>query len=131
MILIVDDHADTAALLVRLLSRIGLEAAHVGSAADAFSYLRQRGPPLPSLILLDVSMPEVDGIGCLRTLRADPAWAGVPVVMHTADFSSDRRREAMRLGASEYMVKGLTELDEFYAIVRRHNRPPPQPAPFA
>jgi len=128
LILIVDDNTDTAELLVRLLRRGGLAALHAGCAHDALEYLRgDDGPttPLPSLVILDIAMPGMDGIECLRTIRAEPKWAGVPVIMYTADFALERLHEALRLGAAGYVVKGVMGWDELLALIHQHRRAAP------
>ncbi|MGB7161060.1 MAG: response regulator [Tepidisphaeraceae bacterium] len=122
MILVVDDHPDTAELLVRLLRRSGLEAASAGRAHDALEYLRGDSRPLPSLIILDVTMPDMDGIACLRAIRAEPKWADVPVIMYTADFGLERMHEALRMGAVGYVVKGVMRWEDFLAIIHQHRR---------
>lgn len=121
MILVVDDNSDTADLLVRLLRRAGMAAVTEASGSDALAYLRDGDrAELPSLIILDVAMPEMDGIACLRTIRAEPSWANVPVIMYTADYSIDRMHEALRLGAAGYVIKGVVRWDDFLALVRQH-----------
>jgi len=123
LILIVDDNSDTAELVVRLLRRGGLEAAHASSAASAIELLHDCPPgDLPSLLILDVAMPAMNGIDCLRVIRAEPTWSALPVIMYTADFSGARMQEAMRLGAAGYVLKGATSWDDFLAVIHKHNR---------
>jgi CheY-like chemotaxis protein len=125
LILIVDDNNDIAELIVRLLRLGGLEAMHASSAAKALKLLHDCPTcDLPSLMILDVAMPGMNGIDCLRAIRAEPAWATLPVVMYTADFSVDRMQEAMRLGAAEYVIKSGAPWGEFLEMVRKHNRTP-------
>ena len=73
-------------------------------------------------------MPGMDGIECLRTIRAESKWDDVPVIMYTADFALDRLHEAIRLGAAGYVVKGVTGWDDFLAIIHQHRRPVPEGA---
>ena len=101
MILIVDDHADTAALLVRLLARIDLEAAHVGSAADAFSFLRQRGPPLPSLILLDIGMPKLNGYEACRRIREQQWGQDIVIVALTGWAPHESQPKPLKPGSAK------------------------------
>ena len=121
MILIIDDNADTADLLVRLLRHAGMTAVTQGSARGALAYLRaDERDALPCLIILDVSMPEMDGLACLGFIRAEPAWAGVPVIMYTADPCPVRMAEALRLGAAGYVLKGVAPWDDFLTLIRQH-----------
>ena len=86
-----------------------------------------RGPEaLPQLIILDIMMPGMNGIECLRRLRAEPAWAGVPVIIYSADFHFERMKQALQLGAAEYVVKGTTRWDDFLALIHRHARITPK-----
>lgn len=105
MILIVDDHADTCRLLVRLLRRNGFEARYAEGGAEALRVLRALDAK-PGLIVLDYMMPGMDGIDVLRRLRADPALSGVPVVIYSAGGDRHVREEARRLGACHWLSKG-------------------------
>jgi CheY-like chemotaxis protein len=121
LILVVDDNADTGDLLVRLLRRVGMPAVAEGSAHGALAYLSADDlDELPSLVILDVMMPAMDGIACLRAIRAEPAWEGVPVLMYTADYSVERMNEALGLGAVGYAIKGVIRWDDFLTLIRQH-----------
>jgi CheY-like chemotaxis protein len=128
LILIVDDNTDTADLLVRLLRRSGLAAHPVGGGADALDYLHNGDggqadhAALPNLVILDVMMPGMDGITCLRAIRSEWAWADLPVIMYTADFSLERMQQAMRFGAVGYIVKGTTPWTDVLALIQQHCR---------
>ena len=63
--------------------------------------------PLPSLILLDVMMPDMDGYTVLEKLRADPRVAGVPVIFVTAKDSFEDEERGLRLGAVDYVTKPI------------------------
>ena len=108
-ILVVEDEPDVRAQLCTFLRREGFsvrEAEHGRQALDAFTEER------PSLVLLDLMMPEMDGFGFLRALRADPARRDVPVVVLTAKdiTAEDRRRLAGQ--ADRVLAKGTTGLGE-------------------
>ena len=115
-VLVVDDNPDTCELLARVLRKAGHEAECDASAAAALARLR-RSPP--DLVVLDVMMPEMNGLEVLRQVRADPTLAGVTVIMFSALSDEKTRAEARRLGANGYVVKGVgwTELN---AEIRRH-----------
>jgi DNA-binding response OmpR family regulator len=67
--------------------------------------------PLPDLVLLDVMLPKLDGFEVLRRLRAAPRTRGLPVIMVTS-FSRDKdAKRGRELGANDYIVKPLMELD--------------------
>ena len=108
-ILIVEDDADMVALATRWLER----ARHkVQVASDGPAGLKlMEADPLPDLVLLDVMLPKVDGFEVLRRMRADKRTKGLPVIMVTS-FTRDKDVQRGReLGANDYIVKPLMELD--------------------
>lgn len=116
-VLIAEDHADTAALLERMLRFAGYEAVAVPTGSEALRLLTLR---VPLAIVLDCHMPDISGLEVLRIIRADPMTGQVPVIMYTANSDDDCRDEAMRLGANDFLVKGATPWDAVVAAVRRH-----------
>ena len=108
-ILIVEDDEDMVRLATHWLERAGYQVEHAadGTAAAA----RLAADPLPSLVLLDVMLPKVDGFELLRRIRAEARTRTLPVVMVTS-FSRDKDAARGReLGANDYIVKPLMEND--------------------
>jgi putative two-component system response regulator len=103
-ILVVDDSPFIVAEMEEVLRpHYEVRCAHTGAAALALA----RQPPLPALILLDLVLPDLGGLGVLARLRADPATAGIPVVFVTAaDADADIER-GLRAGAVDYITKPL------------------------
>jgi CheY-like chemotaxis protein len=98
MVVLVDDYHDSATFMVRPLQRSGLAACCYTSAQEFLAVLAAGGP-LPSLLILDNCMPGMDGAGLLRLLMRDDRWREIPVVLYTADPTSDDGddvHEAMR-----------------------------------
>jgi DNA-binding response OmpR family regulator len=120
MVLIVDDHEDTARLLARLLEMNGHEAKTVCDARRAMAALEQHKP---DVVVLDVMMPEIDGPSLLRAIRANVAFSKTPVLMYSADFSKDRQAETQRLGAQDYIVKGSVGVDEMCSRICKYDNP--------
>jgi CheY-like chemotaxis protein len=116
-ILVVDDNPDLCDVLVRLLRLSGFAAAGVDDGAAALHAVRATPP---ALVILDVSMPGMDGFEVLRELRGDPGTAAVPVVMYTALNDPSARGRALALGAQDYLVKGATTFDRLAAVVGRY-----------
>lgn len=108
-ILIIEDDPDLVALVRRWLERDGHLVEHVADGAAAIEALAWA--PLPHLVLLDVMLPKVDGFAVLQKIRAAPRTKDVPVVMMSS-FSRDRDAARGReLGANDYVVKPLMEVD--------------------
>jgi PAS domain S-box-containing protein len=100
-VLVVDDNADMRAYVAGLLAgRYRVQVAVDG--ADALD--RARADP-PALVLTDVMMPNLDGFGLLRALRADPTTADVPVVFLSARAGEEGIVEGLEAGADDYLAK--------------------------
>ncbi len=76
----------------------------------------------PDLILCDVMMPEIDGFGVLRALRADAATASIPLIFLTAKGEKADIRSGMNLGADDYLTKPIDKTDLLSAITSRFAR---------
>ena len=111
-ILVIDDDANITKMLRRALIYEGYEVAvaHDGRAGLASALER-----LPDLVILDVLMPEVDGLEVCRRLRAD--GANVPILMLTAKDAVADRVRGLELGADDYLVKPFA-LEELLARVK-------------
>jgi two-component system phosphate regulon response regulator PhoB len=108
-VLIVEDDPDVVALVKRWLERDGHQVEHAADGDAAMKALAR--DPMPQLVLLDVMLPKVDGFEVLRQIRAAPRTRALPVVMVTS-FSRDRDASRGReLGATDYVVKPLMELE--------------------
>jgi PleD family two-component response regulator len=63
-------------------------------------------------------------VECLRAIRDERRLSDVPVIMYSADFHFERMKEAMRLGAAEYVAKGTSHWDDFLLLIQKHVREP-------
>jgi PAS domain S-box-containing protein len=100
-VLFADDNADMRDYVGRLL-RQHWRVETVTDGAQALAAARRSRP---DLILTDLMMPNLDGVGLLRAVRADPALATVPVVMLSARAGEESRIEGLDAGADDYLVK--------------------------
>ena len=100
-ILIADDNADMRSYVGRLLSTRW----QVSTASDGKTALDMIRADTPDLVLSDVMMPELDGFGLLRELRADSKVRGVPVILLSARAGEDARVEGLDAGADDYLTK--------------------------
>jgi DNA-binding response OmpR family regulator len=112
--LIIDDEAATAAALSSLLQREGHAAAWAQTAADALDHLRHTSP---DLILLDLTMPRVDGLEILDALAIEPEYAHLRVAVFSGRDDAESIDAARSLGATDYILKG-SSWDETYARIQ-------------
>lgn len=101
-ILVVDDEPETLELLSLHLRQAGFD---VITTEDGTRALRQARAQLPQLIVLDLMLPETDGLEVCKRLRRDPATAGIPILMLTARATEVDRVLGLELGADDYVTK--------------------------
>jgi len=101
-ILVVDDEPEAVELVEFNLKQAGF---CVVSAADGAEALKKARAVLPGLIVLDLMLPEVDGLEVCKMLRRDPATASIPIVMLTAKAAEIDRVLGLELGADDYLTK--------------------------
>ena len=117
-ILVVDDQPINIKLLQRKLERQGME---VFVAYDGRECLRIVGESVPDLILLDIMMPEMDGIETCQRLKENPSTETIPIIFITAKASKEGKLEGLDAGAVDYITKPI-DLDETLARVRTQLR---------
>jgi DNA-binding response OmpR family regulator len=108
-ILIVEDDADMVSLATRWLERAGYGVQHAADGAAALKLLADG--PLPALVLLDVMLPKMDGFEVLRRIRAEERTRNLPVAMVTSFTRDKDAARGRELGATDYIVKPLMEID--------------------
>jgi two-component system phosphate regulon response regulator PhoB len=101
-ILVVDDELDATELIEANLKMAGFEVRSAGNGAEA---LRQARAIAPALILLDLMLPEIDGLEVCKSLRRDPNTMAIPIIMLTARASEIDRIVGLELGADDYVTK--------------------------
>lgn len=97
-ILLVEDDPALRAALAEILREEGYEVACAADGKDALAQLGER--PAPSMILLDLAMPVMDGWAFRAEQRRNPRWARIPTVIVSASLSSDARLEALEPAAA-------------------------------
>src|SRR5260221_11061523 len=100
-LLIVDDNADMREHLSRVLAKRW----DVEAASDGLAALEAARQNTPDLVLADVMMPRLDGIGLLSALRSDPDRADIPVILLSARAGEEARIEGLTVGADGYPGK--------------------------
>ncbi|MEY4384814.1 MAG: hypothetical protein RLY20_97 [Verrucomicrobiota bacterium] len=101
-ILVVDDEPEAVELVEFNLKAAGYEVSTASDGAEALNKARRIQP---NLIILDVMMPEIDGMEVCKLLRRDPVTSGIPIIMLTAKASEVDRVLGLELGADDYVVK--------------------------
>jgi DNA-binding response OmpR family regulator len=118
-ILIVEDERDIVDLLRYNLQEAGFKTDYVRNGADA---LHRAVEKPPDLILLDLMLPEVDGLIVCRLLKNDPRTKNIPIVMVTAKAEERDRVAGLELGADDYITKPFSPREvvlRVSAVLRR------------
>lgn len=107
-ILIVDDYPGARYLRSRILSEAGYEVIEASTGTDALTIARTQRP---SLVLLDVNLPDISGFDVCERLKQDPATASIPIIQITGAWLSDEsRRQGMASGADAYLVEPVDDV---------------------
>ena len=119
VILIIDDERPYVDLLGELLEKYGLEAQTAYDAGDALFRLRARKP---DLILMDLKMPQMDGLSLIDRLRSERKWQKIPIIVVSAKTGREDQKAALDAGANRFLSKPFSSKDlksvlgEFVAI---------------
>ena len=103
-ILVVEDNDVNADMLRRRLVRRGFV---VSVAPDGLQAVERARCDLPDLILMDMSLPKIDGWEATRRIKADPATAGIPVIALTAHALLTDRQRSLEAGCDEFETKPI------------------------
>src|SRR5256886_14535150 len=126
-ILIVDDEPDAVEMIQFNMKAAGYD---VVTAADGAEALKKARSVLPDLILLDLMLPEVDGVEVCKVLRRDPQTRAIPIIMLTAKAAEIDRILGLELGADDYVTKPFSPRELVLRIKRLlRNEPPAQEQP--
>ncbi len=115
-VLVAEDHDDTRQMLRTLLERRGLSVVEARNGMEAVDAAERERP---DLILMDGSLPLLDGFGATRRLRALPALSAVPIVFLSGHAGPQAQTDALEAGCDEYVVKPF-DLAQFDTVLNRH-----------
>lgn len=107
-VLVVDDDP---VILELLRINFEMEGFEVVSACDGRAGLERAVADAPDLVISDIMMPNVDGLQMLRQIRAEPAIAGLPVVLLSAKAQQTEVQAGLDLGADDYITKPFDPLE--------------------
>jgi DNA-binding response OmpR family regulator len=124
-VLVVEDDPDIAQLVVHYLGKAGFSAEIVASGREALAAIAARPP---DLLVLDLMLPQVDGLEICRVARSNDATAGIPIIMLTARAEESDRIVGLELGADDYLAKPFSPNElvaRVRALLRRAKRSAP------
>ena len=120
-ILVVEDGDILRVLFARVLEWEGYESVSASTGAEALAAARDD----VDMVILDLGLPDTNGHEVCRRLRADPATAGLPIVMISGRAERDDLRDGFRAGADDFLVKPV-EIATLLAVIRRLAQPNPE-----
>jgi two-component system chemotaxis response regulator CheY len=106
--LVIDDSRAIRMILGRTLNRFGYEVCSAANGREALDMIGQQDLTL-SVILVDWNMPEMNGLDFVKTIRADPRYREVPLMMVTTETEIEQMYRALEAGANEYVMKPFTD----------------------
>src|SRR3954453_2001121 len=116
-VLVVDDVPEAREVVARLLKWGGFQAV---TAEDGYEALAAVNTQTPDLVLLDLTMPRMDGVAVLKALREAPRWKPLPVVLFTAVSDGRLVEEAGQLGVQDFILQGGVGGAELLDRITRH-----------
>ena len=122
-ILVVDDTEAVRGALIKLLEREGYDTRSASNGREALESLEADAGHPPDLVLLDIAMPEVDGLDVLESITRDARWRAMPVIMLTGEHDYHCVRRAEQLGAKHYLVKATFSVGEMLHHIGRYTKP--------
>ena len=104
-VLVVDDSSTMRRIIISSLNK--LQFNRVAQASDGVDALEKLDADI-GLVITDWNMPEMDGLEFVNTVRKDPQFAKLPVIMLTTEAGKSEIAEAVKMGVSDYIVKPFT-----------------------
>jgi DNA-binding response OmpR family regulator len=124
-VLVVEDDPDIAQLVAHYLEKAGFSAELLANGRDALSTIAARPP---DVLVLDLMLPQVDGLEICRMVRGNAATAAIPIIMLTARAEESDRIVGLEIGADDYLAKPFSPNElvaRVRALVRRAQRATP------
>ena len=115
LFLVVEDFEDSRFMMRRLLEMAGYRVLEATDGEEAVKLAVQKKP---ALILMDLSLPRMDGLSATRRIRRRKRFAKLPIVAVSAYDSPESRKEALAAGCDEYLAKPI-DFDQLNLVVNR------------
>ncbi len=113
LVMVVDDSITVRKVTGRHLHKRGMEVITAKDGIEALELLRER---IPDVMLVDIEMPRMDGYELTTTVRADPLWRHIPIIIVTSRSGAKHRERALQMGVNLYMTKPYQEEELFRNI---------------
>lgn len=115
LILVVEDFEDSRFMMQRLLEMAGYSVVEASDGEQAVELAVQERP---ALILMDLSLPKLDGLAATRTIRQHKTMGKVPIIVVSAHDAPESRIEALEAGCDEYVTKPI-DFDQLDRLLKR------------
>jgi len=119
LVAVVDDEPDIVELVSVQFQKAGFEVQGFG---DAEAFLESMEERLPDIVLLDLMLPDIDGLEICKTMRNDDRWSSIPIIMLTARTAETDKVLGLELGADDYVTKPFSPREliaRVKAVLRR------------
>jgi two-component system KDP operon response regulator KdpE len=113
-VLVVDDEVAFGNVMREVIDSFGMDVRVAIGATQALTEMRREAP---DLLLVDVMMPEVDGLSLIRMVQKEPGWLGIPIIVVSARTGQADQNEALFAGADAFLAKPFTA-DELRKALR-------------
>jgi CheY-like chemotaxis protein len=115
LFLVVEDFEDSRFMMRRLLEMAGYDVVEASDGQQAVELAVQERP---ALILMDLSLPKLDGLAATRLIRQHRGVSKIPIIAVSAHDSPESRSEALEAGCDEYVTKPI-DFDHLYRLLKR------------
>ncbi|MFN0087757.1 MAG: response regulator [Blastocatellia bacterium] len=115
-ILIAEDFEDNRIALKLMLKMAGFDPLEAEDGQRAVDLVRQHAP---DLVLMDISLPILDGLQATRAIRAEPSFQRLPIIIVSAYDNEETRAQARQAGGTDYISKPV-EFDNLKSMILRH-----------
>jgi signal transduction histidine kinase len=117
-VLLAEDNPINQMIAENLLSSVGIESVTANNGLEALKALEENRF---DLVLMDIQMPEMDGLTAAARIRADSRYAPLPILAMTAHSSAEHREESLKSGMNDHLIKPV-DAEELYTALRRWGR---------
>jgi CheY-like chemotaxis protein len=116
-VLVVEDDVRNVFAVTNALESAGLKVRVARNGREALATLAGESGAGVDMVLMDLMMPEMDGLSAIRAIRAEPRWAALPILALTAKAMPDDREACLAAGANDYLAKPL-DIDKLLSLVK-------------